>query len=200
MAYMRLPSLRASLERPMHPPLCPQQHRVVARVLLTSALHVHLQSLSQTGCPRLAASAEPGASLLDDFAAAHESLGNVGYPAVPETGGLLLDDLGATSLDKLGCLAEPDLGGLLLEDPWAEPELGTLGCPAPGDLGVPMEELRDVVLLGPLLPACTARSSAISPALGRDSWSPVHLTTRSAISWGASSGTLHAQCLSFKSC
>ena len=93
----------------------------------------------------------------------------MGYPAVPETGGLLPDDLGAALLDELGCPAEPDVGGLLLEDPWAEPQLGTLGCPALGNLGVPKEELRDVVLLGPLLPACTARISAISPALGRDS-------------------------------
>ena len=124
----------------------------------------------------------------------------MGCPAVPETGGLLPGELGAASLDDLGCPAEPSLGGLLLEDPEAEPQLGGLGRPAPGNLGVPMEELRDVVLLGPLLPACTARSSAISPALGRVSRSPVHLTTKSAISWGASSGTLHAQRLSLKAC
>ena len=118
---------------------------------------------------------------------------------MPQTGGLLpKGDGGAASPYTFGCPAVPETGGLLVPDEWGAGPLGVVGCPAAGALGERAES-PDVVLLEALLPPARgrklARSSAISCADGRASGSPVHLTTRSAISWGASSGTLHAQLL-----
>ena len=121
---------------------------------------------------------------------------------MPETGGLPpKGDLGAASPGTFGCPAVPKTGGLLAPDDRGAGPLSDEGCPAVGALGERADS-PDMVLLEALLAPARgrklARSSAISCADGRTSGSPVHLTTRSAISWGASSGTLHAQLLCVK--
>ena len=118
---------------------------------------------------------------------------------MPETGGVPpKGDLGGAPPGTFGCPAVPETGGLLAPDDRGAGPLGDVGCPAAGALGERADS-PDMVLLEALLAPARgrklARSSAISCADGRTSASPVHLTTRSATSWGASSGTLHAQLL-----
>ena len=104
-------------------------------------------------------------------------------------GGALPVDFGALLPDDLGGPPPPDLGA---------GQAGELGCVPPLPLArlnwptspdaVRPELLRETLPVG----RKPAMASAHCSAVGRTSGSPVHLTTRSAISCGASSGTLHA--------
>ncbi len=111
-----------------------------------------------------------------------------GWLLLPGQGGALPDDFGALLPNDLGGLLPPDLGaGQAGELGWVLPPLARLKLPTSPDAVRP-ELLRETPLMGRKLPMSSAHCSAV----GRASGSPVHCSTKSAISCGASSGTLHA--------
>ena len=111
-----------------------------------------------------------------------------GWLLRPGQGGALPDDFGALLPNDLGGLPPPDLGaGQAGELGWVLPPLARLKLPTSPDAVRP-ELLRETPLMGRKLPMSSAHCSAV----GRASGSPVHCSTKSAISCGASSGTLHA--------
>ena len=102
-----------------------------------------------------------------------------GWLPLPGQGRALPDGFGALLPDDLGAGQAGELG-------W-EPPLARLNWPTSPDAVRP-ELLRAAPIMGRKLEMRSAHCSAV----GRSSGSPVQLATRSAISCGASSGTLRA--------